>query len=562
MRLWLIAGVPKMLLSNWHDDLYYAQAAHHILHGEWLGPYSQMTVIKAPFYAFFLVVSSFTGLPLLLNETAFFVLACLVLFFALKPWIKNPWWRLLLFGLLLYCPPSLNNEWTLRVYREFVYLSLSLFVIAFAIGLFLRLDQKPASLLRWSLGLGIAMGAFMITREEGIWIYPVLLTFLTVSILYIFKKKIDKKWLRSAFIMLSVIIWYIPILTVSSINYVHYGFFGISETLDPDFNNVINTIQRIKTDDQRVYQPVTSDMIAKASQASPLFAEMKPYLDMNYDTWLGASNESIWLKPEWYVEEYFKDEPILGAAHFMWMFRDAMQANGKYDSGKFPHDYLQATARQLDNACNDHSLDCKTAVNIPLIGSISKEQVTLSFRFLVDNFYKLIEIDNSIVKNKSLDITDWNSYREEYRYYEQIINNPIDARLFGPDFANEFEIDGHRDFRLTWIILKNNLVNQILSVQAKTLPLITFLVIPLWIINLSFSIWKRKSFGVEGLLLSVLVFGMFAVRLSVLSILDATTNMYAFLYCGSCYIFFYIFLYIAIYDSINKLIKFIQRVKY
>src|SRR6266545_2251709 len=67
-RTWLIMGVPKMYLYAPHDDLYFAKMAHYIIHGQWMGPYDQMTLIKGPFYAFFMVVSFLTGLPLMLNE--------------------------------------------------------------------------------------------------------------------------------------------------------------------------------------------------------------------------------------------------------------------------------------------------------------------------------------------------------------------------------------------------------------------------------------------------------------------------------------------------------------
>src|SRR3989304_3324277 len=79
-RIWLITGVPNIYIIYPHDDLYFAKAAHYIIHGQWMGPYSQMTLIKGPFYSFFLIISFLTGLPLLLNETIFYLLAFIVFF--------------------------------------------------------------------------------------------------------------------------------------------------------------------------------------------------------------------------------------------------------------------------------------------------------------------------------------------------------------------------------------------------------------------------------------------------------------------------------------------------
>ena len=543
-----------MFLSNWHDDLYYAQAAHHILHGEWLGPYSQMTVIKAPFYAFFLVFSSFTGLPLLLNETAFFALACLVLFFALKPWIKNPWWRLLLFGLLLYCPPSLNNEWTLRVYREFVYLSLSLFVVAFAIGFLLRLEGKLSKLITWSIGLGISMGAFMITREEGIWIYPMLFLFMLFCIIYIFKKKLGRKVLRCFSVILPVLLWYIPVLVVSILNFSHYGYWGISETLDNDFNRVLNTLQRVDTEIRHPYQSVSEDVLQKAGEVSPLFAELLPSIDQYKTEWQKSSNEAVLIKPQWYLDQYFDPSNAdIGNTHFFWMLRDAMQAAGKYSSGKYPVEYINAMEDQLENACDQGLLNCKTAINIPRIGSISQEQSPLTPRFFVDDLYRMLTLDGVAVKMIPFDMSSWTYYRSEFVYYEEFVNNPIDSHLMGEEMADSRMIDSHRDARFNWLLIKSGILKNIRALYKFIYLPLAILTVLAWLCLLVLRL-ARKDLNISPLPLAstLFVFGLFISRLAVLAILDATTNIPAFYYSNTCHIFLIVFIMLSLWTLLTQ----------
>src|SRR4030042_6665902 len=73
VRLLLILGVPKMYQWAPYDDLYFAHLAHYLIHGQWLGPYDQFTLIKAPFYGFFLAASPMSGLPPLLNAPLFYL---------------------------------------------------------------------------------------------------------------------------------------------------------------------------------------------------------------------------------------------------------------------------------------------------------------------------------------------------------------------------------------------------------------------------------------------------------------------------------------------------------
>ena len=108
-RLWLAAGFPKLLRYLPHDDLFFARAANFMIHGEWMGAYDHMTLIKVPFYSIFLVLSSFSGLPLLLNETLFYIGACIFLVVGFFPVAKSHWFRLVFFVFILLAPSTLNT---------------------------------------------------------------------------------------------------------------------------------------------------------------------------------------------------------------------------------------------------------------------------------------------------------------------------------------------------------------------------------------------------------------------------------------------------------------------
>jgi hypothetical protein len=546
-RIWLIAGIPKLFIYGPHDDLFFAKAAHYIIHGQWLGPYTQMTLIKGPFYSFFLIVSFLAGLPLILSETIFYIAACLVLFFAFSPLIKNHWWRLLLFTLLCYCPASLATGWNLRVYREFVYFSLTLYVVAFSIGLFLRLDEKIPRLLLWSIGLGLSMGAFMITREEGVWIYPILFFLLVSCIVFFWMKKTDKKWGRSMIVLLPIILWYLPAIIVSSLNFSHYGFWGISEQLDPDFNRVLNTIARIKSSTWYPFIQITEEARLKAYEVSPLLNELKDPIERAVIAWQQWDDQATNLQPEWYLQKYTNGGREIGNGHFLWILRDVVFNAGFYATGKYPHEFYKQLADQLEAACDNRKLDCSPPKPIPFIGSIDRRHYPIIARMFFEGVIHLLNQD--YIGIQSLDIYSWPEYNDEFKYFEEFVYNPIDSQGIGSDENAQYLVNGNTDLRLKILSYKEEIMGKIVNIYKEfTLPAFVIGFIA-WALLIFLSISNKRIGSQEQyLVISIFMLGLFFSRLMTLAIFDATTSVPGIsIYGASNYLYIYIFSFLLIY---------------
>ncbi len=539
-RIWLILGVPKYYINAPHDDLYYARVAHYLIHGQWLGPYDAYTLIKAPFYAFFLIFSYFTGLPLLLNETLFYVLACLVLYLALQPVIPARWWRLLLFTLLLFLPAGITSMWALRVYREHVFLSLTLFVLAFSIGLLFRIQGPLRSVWVWSLGLGLSMAAFMLCREEGVWIYPLIFLLLLVCFLAVRRSAKQERFPRLVQVFLPVLLWSIPILVVSALNYSYYGFWGISENLDRDLNRVLNTIYRIKTPDWKPYHPVNEEILSQAYEASPLFAQLKPYFG-SFENWIYYSDRTLSVKPDWYLEDYFVPGQELAGSHFLWMFRDVLQAAGYLEGGRFPREYLQQTADQLGSACESGALDCYPVSNIPMVGSIQSRHIPLVIHFLATNFQRLLAYEHTMAAPFTLDISTWRAEEESFRYFDEFTYNPIASEQIGRPITSEQLIAGRVDLRIKALQFKAQVIDLIYSIYMEsTQPLVILLLVGWVLFVLVRVVFKTGRLAApEGWTLA-LVSGFFLLRMGTLAVMDATTSVPAIHYAASCYIYLYL----------------------
>lgn len=551
LRVWLIMGIPKQLINGPHDDLYYAKMADYLINGQWMGPYNQMTLIKGPFYGFFLVFSFLTGLPLFLNENLFYILACIAIFFAVSPLIKNLWWRYLLFVIMLFIPASLTTGFNLRVYREFVYFSLTLFVVAFALGLFLRLNKNCGSIIFWSIGLGLSMGAFLLTREEGSWIYPLVGLLLIVSIVIVWKRPDREKFNRTFLIILPVLIWIIPTVIVSFMNYKQYRFWGVSEQLDRDFNRVINTLGRIKTDSWYPYSPITDESLVKAAQASPKFAELLPSLLASSDAWQPYIDTYMVQQSAWFYEKYYIKEAALGS-HFIWMFRNVLASQGYYDNGFYPREQLAALADDLTKACDTKALDCKSLVNIPIITSLKLEHIPIIWKFFIENTKYLFQLHSDITGFPSLDLKTWPSYVEDFKFFDQFIYNPIESRMQGNP-GSDLWIGENMDVRFKTIQVKEIALQNILKIyQFVTLPMMIVICLG-WCIFLIFCLANKiKNFSFTNLAVFVFLAGLLMMRVMLLSIFNATSSIIGRYYGASCYVFLYLLIFISAYLLISK----------
>ncbi len=534
------------MLDYPHDDLYFAKAAEHLLRGQWLGPYDNMTLIKAPFYPFFLVGSFLTGLPLLLNETILYLLSCLVLFLALSPLIKSRWWRLLLFAVMLYIPAFMATSVTLRILREFVYYSVTLFVVAFSIGLFLRLDKKISTLLLWAIGLGLSMGAFMLTREEGIWIYPILFVLFTVSIVIVWERNYTRKWLRCGLIVLPILLWYLPIIAVSAINYSYYGFWGTTEQLAPDFNRVVDLLASIKTENTP-WNPliqISKEARMKAYAASPLFKTMQGDLEESVITWNISDNEATAVKPAWLLKQYGDGGDEISDSFFLWTLRDVIAHEGYYSKGKYPVNFYKQLGDELDSACAEGRLNCDQTKSLPFVGPVDPRHIPIIARMFKENVRMILY--QAVYHLPSLDYTTWPVWpaaNEEYRYFEQITNDPINymGTILGRDSQNQ--VEGAKDFRWKIHPYKEYGLKKITSFFKQITAPAASTAFGIWICLIVTMIFTaKKRWQLQYMVISLILVLLFVIRVLTVSIVGATTSANVYIYTISTYIFLYLFI--------------------
>lgn len=342
-KIWLIGAQHLTALgyAN-YDDALFIRLAHHILAGQWLGPYDQMTLIKGPFYPMFIAATDWLGLPLLTVEQLFYAAACGLLVLALRPLLPNRWVGFLLYVLLLFNPYTFDQSMT-RILRCGIYPALTILVLAAAVGLLLSVRQRLCPLLAWSGTCGLALAAFWLTREEGVWLLPSAGLLLAGSAGLILWKPILHKPLRLGLCLLPIALLLGINGVIIGLNRWYYGIPTVVELKSPDFLAAYGALTRVKHPRFYQYYPVPRPVREQIYRVSPAFAELRDYFEG-----IPGRNWSA----------HFRNGSDIAGGWFLWALRDAVARRGDYRDVQAARDFYRRLARQVNAACAQHLLAC------------------------------------------------------------------------------------------------------------------------------------------------------------------------------------------------------------
>ncbi len=343
IKVWLVSGQTFPAIFAPHDDLLYLSTAQKIACGRWLGEYTTFTLLKQPFYPFWIACMFWLGVPLSLSQHLFYAGSCLLFVIAIRPLLRNiPLLLFVVYAVLLFHPISYAGNQMARVVREGVYLSLPLLVLSFAIGLLLRKDTPIKNFVRWNIGLGISFAIFWLTREEGALLLPplfILLVTLLVSIVMFSQEK--KKRLKACCIPLALA--FAVIGAVAGMNKIYYGMFTTCEQVQRDYTDAYGAMLRVKPKVFQRYLLIPHEMRERIYAVSPAFAKLQPFLD--------GDVLNGWAHWGPYAEKEI-------STHFMFAFRDAVALAGYYRSADIACGYYRRLASEINAVCDAGKLEC------------------------------------------------------------------------------------------------------------------------------------------------------------------------------------------------------------
>ena len=417
LKMYWIRGITLFAYPEAsHDEGLFLRQAAALIQGNWLGDYNQFTLIKGPFYPLWIALAHFLHIPLLNSHHMLYGSACVVVVVALSPLIRVPWMRVLVFTALWFNPVILGITSTLR---DAIYPSLTMLVFACSAAITTRAKRNPPPKV-WLIGLGFSFAALWLTREEGIWILP-LLPVLGTWVVFQSRGK-----LASCMLMfIPTIVVFVCLTLVKSINYYYYKSWVVVEVNDRSFLDAYQALARVKPVNWHPEIPVPREVREKIYLISETFSKLRPFLEGSLgknwsnmgpnfdfiqnlyekqmsatarrqlfvelsipyaapDNWTAAlkilqekaheSPISRWkfygiLGSPTFVEEFLMEREApkdMRGGWFIWALRDSAALAGSYQDGATSSAYFSQVAREVGLGCENGKLSC----NGPSLGLI------------------------------------------------------------------------------------------------------------------------------------------------------------------------------------------------
>lgn len=389
LRFLLSNRLPIFIIGNSpHDDGWIVRRAVYFLHGQWMGPYDQYTLIKGVFSPLLLAFSIGIGATFQGLNTMLYCSACLNFTIAVRPILKRRWTQLFCLVILLFNPITYALQTGQRIYRNGISQWQLLLIFGSLIALFLRRKNSVRSLVKWALLGGIALGTFFQTREDGLFIYPFVIAAIAATI---FACLLEKKlsWKRTMLIVLPLILAIAINGTVAVINYAYYGAAVSNDRDGGNYAKVMQDLYFIKPNakEEALYQSekyktlyynIYASTVKKAFLASPTFKSAAQPIQSAIAMW-----------DNW--DELKDGEPF--ADHILFAIRDGVQGAGHYKSLPETEAFYGLVHKELEMAFENGSLE-KRGISFSAMAAPLKEgDLAKTFSILPHMLKNIVRFD-------------------------------------------------------------------------------------------------------------------------------------------------------------------------
>lgn len=311
IKISILGGIPLYARSEQtYDDYLMVKHATSMINGEWLGVYNSLTLTKGIFFPAFLAVSYLFNINFQIAQILFHAGACISFIYVSNKFIKNKGYCLLFFVLLLFDPITSSTDTFLMVYRCNLLPSEVLYLISFFMGMYVLLQENNNKIKYFSICSGIGLSLIWNTREDSIWVLPMLFVLLSFSLSSCKQKKMK----YSLYFIVPFIMLFCFNQAICFMNYINYNTYNRTELSGGNFPRMMKAIYAIEPDEfiERVSVPHSS--FEKLYKISKSFAELKPFFDDHYDIADAADTK---------VDGHIRD------GWFFWLLRDAINQKSK-----------------------------------------------------------------------------------------------------------------------------------------------------------------------------------------------------------------------------------------
>jgi hypothetical protein len=312
----------------------------------------------------------------------------------------------------MFNPVTFSSDLFQRLYRNSISITEFLFFFGAVIRIVTFKDKKILN----NILLGIFTSLMFLTREDNIWVYPILLFLIIYSV---FK---DRK-IKTIFIcLIPIIVLSLSLNIVSLINYKYYGIYTYNEIHKSEFHNTYKKILQIKDDDKIHMVSIPKSTLYKLSDYTKTFNLTREEID------------DIYNKNQYYEYEYTKDEIYNG--NMIWFIRTMIGVKNNIKTGKQSEELYKKLGEEIDQLFENGTFEKEFVMPSTNMAVPTKEDfIALPGKLLDAVIY------TTTYKNiKTLTKTDGYSYNKNMKaYFFDIVdyhdtanivkNNPIQYEI-------------------------------------------------------------------------------------------------------------------------------------
>ncbi len=355
VSLWLRVRSPMWLVDAPNDDGLFARLAGHLLDGEWLGPYNELTLAKGPGYPLFMAVAYRLHLPLKLAEHGVHLLACAVMGVAV--------WRVFrsrAAGMATYVALALNPAYlgatAARIGRDAYYGSLGLLLAGGIVLVVASVPDLAARGPRWAVpaavvagpAVGVVAAGYYLTREERIWLMPALAVAVLACVVGWPRRRrltVANGLVLGAFTVLAGATGAVAVGWTASQNEQAYGTSVTADLADGEIARAYREWQRVEAGRERQFVTVSEAQRQAVYRVSPAAAEMAGAFSTEAADWVGLGCGWVGVCDDF-------------GPFFVWAMREAGTVSGHGGSGAESQHYFGQVADDIARACDTGALRC------------------------------------------------------------------------------------------------------------------------------------------------------------------------------------------------------------
>lgn len=366
--LWLRLRLPFTPAGSAYDDVLFVRGASDLIHGQWLGPFDQLTLAKGPAYPMFIAVTNRLNISLSMGEQLTYVLACAALTACVLVVSRR-----MLVGCAVYVvlvlDPVNYSLYNTGISRDGWYTSLSILLLATS---FLSVfGAVTGGHWAWvapvSVVAGISGAVFWLCREEGPWILPAMVVVIGGPPVCLFVRAWVRRaqrpppgrryWLArvgrlSIALALLTLAALAPVEAVIQQNSRLYGAALTNDLTSGEFARAFADWTRVQAGPTIADVPLTRAQMAAVYRISPAARELEPGLESPASVWTRYSCGGA-------------PKCELNGAFTVWALRDATPQRD-FTSGLAEQVFFASLDQQIVSACSTGRLHCDRSLPVAL----------------------------------------------------------------------------------------------------------------------------------------------------------------------------------------------------